>query len=401
MEKAKQRIEHEQEKLGAGAYISLFLIVLFFSGFMKSFDNWLSFFDYTTLSGKFGAIGEVSSFQGSGGDGAKQGFLFAFSLIPGIMLAIGSVAVAEHFGAIKASQKLLTPLLEPLLGIPGSAGLAMITSLQSTDASAAMAKVLKDNGSLDENQATVFASWMYSSDAIITNFIGTGAALWALTNADGSPAIKISIMIPFVLQLILKFFGANIVRFYLKGKNKTDGNIRKNFIKTEAKKSETSKISKNDNAAIQQKKEKANPVTIFVDAAYKGVGIGFKSIIPNVVMAFVLIKALNVTGLMDVIGNVLSPLMGIFGLPGQAGAVLLASLLSMGGGVGVSGGLFAEGILTGAHIVILSPAIFLMGSLLQYAGRCLAVIGVKHQPFLFAISILNGLIAMLIMNIFV
>ena len=175
----------------------------------------------------------------------------------------------------------------------------------------------------------------------------------------------------------------------------------KNFIKTEAKKSETSKISKNDNAAIQQKKEKANPVTIFVDAAYKGVGIGFKSIIPNVVMAFVLIKALNVTGLMDVIGNVLSPLMGIFGLPGQAGTVLLASILSMGGGVGVAGGLFAEGVLTGANIAILSPAIFLMGSLLQYAGRCLAVIGVKNQPLLFGVSILNGLLAMFIMNILV
>lgn len=398
MSNSKQSLKNDQEKLGPGAYISLVLIVLFFSGVMGRFDNWLSFFDYTTLSGKFGSIGETATaFTGSGGDGAKGGFLFAFSLIPGVMLAIGAVSVAEYFGAIKASEKLLTPLLRPLLGIPGSAGLAMITSLQSTDASATMTKVLKDNGSLTEYQTTVFSAWMFSSDSAITNFFSTGAALWALTNADGNPAIRISMMIPFVLQLIMKFVGANVVRFHLK-KKYNDG-VQVSKTRDEA---VTTGETEPEDAAIEIKEaEKKGVTTIFVEGASSGLNIGLKSIIPNVLMAYVLIKVLNVTGIMDIAGNILAPVMGIFGLPGEASAVLLASLLSMGGGVGVAGALFESGVVTGAHLAILSPAIFLMGSLVQYSGRLLAVVEVKEKGLLFAVSILNALIAMFIMNILV
>ena len=396
MGNSKKRVEKDQDKLGPSAYISLVLIILFFSGIMGRFDNWLSFFDYSTLSGAFGEIGGTgANFQGAGGDGAKGGFMFAFSLIPGVMMAIGAVAVAEYYGAIRASQKLLTPLLRPLLGIPGSAGLAMITSLQSTDASATMTKVLKDDRELNEDQATVFSAWMFSSDATITNFFSSGAALWALTNIDGSPAIRISMMIPFVLQLLMKFFGANIVRFYLNSKGKAGYEVDK--------KAEVDSAKKVDEAVIknQEVKEELNPTSVFVDGASRGLSIGFKSIIPNVLMAYVLIKVLNVTGLMDIIGRLLAPVMGIFGLPGQSATVLLASVLSMGGGVGVAGALFEEGVLNGAQLAIISPAIFLMGSLVQYSGRLLAVVDVKHKGLLFATSILNALVAMLIMNLLV
>ena len=390
MGNARNKNENNQGNLRPGAYISLLLIIVFFSGIMGRFENWLSFFDYTTLSGVFGEIGEMASnFQGAGGDGAKGGFLFAFGLIPGVMLAIGAVAVAEYFGAIKASQKLLTPLLRPLLGIPGSSGLAMITSLQSTDASATMTKVLKDDGDLTEDQASVFSAWMFSADGTITNFFSTGAALWALTNVDGSPAIRISMMIPFILILIMKFFGANIVRFFLNRKNKEK-------VKDE-------KVKSSDDAGSEivadNRDEKKGITSVFVDGASRGLSIGFNSIIPNVLMAYVLIKILDVTGLLDVIGVVLSPVMGIFGLPGEASAVLLASLLSMGGGVGVAGALFESGVLTGTHLAILSPAIFLMGSLVQYSGRLLAVVDVKNKGLLFATSILNAIVAMFIINI--
>ena len=93
--------------------------------------------------------------------------------------------------------------------------------------------------------------------------------------------------------------------------------------------------------------------------------------------------------------------MGIFGLPGAAATVLLASFMSMGGGVGAAVALFESGVITGAHLAILSPAMFLMGSLLQYAGRILAVVEVEKQGLLFGVSILNALLAMFIMNIFV
>ncbi len=322
--------------------------------------------------------------------------MFAFSLIPGVMVAMGAVAVAEAFGALKACQQLLTPLLKPVLGLPGKVGLTMITGLQSTDASAVMAKVLKDDGSLTEEQTTVLCAWLFSSDATITNFLSTGAALWGLTNADGSPAIKISIMIPLVLQLILKFFGANIARFYLKFKNKSDETVKKEKTVEKA----TTEVAE-ETKVEEEKKEKVNPTTVFVQGATTGLNIGLKSIIPNVLMAYSIIKILNVTGLMDVIGKVLAPVMGIFGLPGQAATVLLASFLSMGGGVGAAAGLFEEGLLTGTHLAILSPAMFLAGSLLQYAGRLLAVVEVKNKGLLFGICFINAIVAMLIMNILV
>ena len=65
MGNARNKNENNQENLRPGAYISLLLIIVFFSGIMGRFENWLSFFDYTTLSGVFGEIGEMASnFQG-------------------------------------------------------------------------------------------------------------------------------------------------------------------------------------------------------------------------------------------------------------------------------------------------------------------------------------------------
>lgn len=46
----------------------------------------------------------------------------------------GLLEIFTHYGAIRAAHKLLTPLLKPVLGLPGRSCLALITDLQSTDA---------------------------------------------------------------------------------------------------------------------------------------------------------------------------------------------------------------------------------------------------------------------------
>jgi spore maturation protein SpmB len=53
-------------------------------------------------------------------------------------------------------------------------------------------------------------------------------------------------------------------------------------------------------------------------------------------------------------------------------------------------------------VTILLPAIFLMGAQVQYMGRCLGTAGVKskYYPALFAISIVNAAISMLVMRFF-
>lgn len=142
---------------------------------------------------------------------------------------------------------------------------------------------------------------------------------------------------------------------------------------------------------------------IFAQGAYNGWNIITKSTIPNVLMAFVLIRLLNISGLLSVIGDVFSPIMMVFGLPGEAATVLIAGWMSIGGGVGVAAALIDQGSIAARDVAILCPAVILMGSQLQYMGRCLGVVGTRASriPLLMGISIVNALIAMLIMNVLV
>ena len=142
---------------------------------------------------------------------------------------------------------------------------------------------------------------------------------------------------------------------------------------------------------------------VFVKGAINGWNLITHSTIPNVLMAFVIIKILNISGLLAIIGKVFSPIMMIFGLPGEAATVLIAGWMSIGGGVGVAAALIDQGSIGVRDIAILCPAIVLMGSQVQYMGRCLGVIGTsaKRIPVLMGMSIINALIAMLIMNFIV
>ena len=109
--------------------------------------------------------------------------------------------------------------------------------------------------------------------------------------------------------------------------------------------------------------ENAKPMVtdVFVKGAVQGWNIATSSTIPNVLMAFVIIKILEHSGLLALIGTAFGPVMGIFGLPGEAATVLLGGWMSMGGGVGVAVALFDNGVINGTHIAICAPAIYLMG----------------------------------------
>ncbi|KJG13058.1 hypothetical protein UB37_02290 [Photobacterium iliopiscarium] len=142
---------------------------------------------------------------------------------------------------------------------------------------------------------------------------------------------------------------------------------------------------------------------IFVEGAKKGWVIATTSTVPNVLMAFVIIKALQITGALELMGTLFSPIMAIFGLPGEAAAVLIGAWMSMGGAVGVVITLFDQGILNGEHIAILAPAIYLMGSQVQYMGRIMGPIRTegRYIPIMIAISVLNAFAAMFVMNVLV
>ena len=210
--------EKNQSKVGIGAYIALAVAILFFSGLFMKVEGmkWLSAFDFTTLGGTFGTMKDPAknTFIGAGGVSAKAGFLFALSLAPTVMLALGCLEVLTHYGAIRAAHKLLTPLLHPLLTLPGKTGLALITDLQSTDAGAALTKELYDEGEIDKKELTIMGAWQYSGAGLINNYFAIGSALFSV--------LKLPIILPLLLMFGLKFAGGMFVRFVLNTVYKED-----------------------------------------------------------------------------------------------------------------------------------------------------------------------------------
>ena len=154
---------------------------------------------------------------------------------------------------------------------------------------------------------------------------------------------------------------------------------------------------------MSEPQEKPMLTDVFVSGVKRGWGIATGSMLPNVLMAFILIYVLKLTGILDLIGTVCGPVMKVVGLPGEALMVLLAAWLSMGGGVGVASSLFAAGTLSLHDIAVIAPAMYLMGSQVQYIGRLLGVVGTpgKYIPVMVLISIINALLALLVMQIIV
>ena len=215
------------QKVTIGSLIALAFACVFFSGLLQT-NEWYGVFDFTTLNGTFGKVAAsiadgaegittaMTDFRGKGGSGAKDGFLFALTLVPTVMFAMGMIEVLQHFGALEAARKLMTPLLRPLMGISGESGLALIASLQSTDAGSAMTRGLVDEGKLTKDEGDVFTMFQFSAGAMIVNFFSSGAVLFTLIAADGTLAVPSSIGLCVAVMLICKIIGANLMRVYLK-----------------------------------------------------------------------------------------------------------------------------------------------------------------------------------------
>lgn len=153
----------------------------------------------------------------------------------------------------------------------------------------------------------------------------------------------------------------------------------------------------------QTEQKSNNPFDIFIVGTKKGFNIGMYSLLPNVLMAFVLTYILQLFGVMTFLGEYCGGIMAVFGLPGEALSVLLATWLSCGAGVGVAASLYASGTLNPHDITILAPAFILMASQIQYMGRLLGVANApkKYWPVLMLNSILMAMIGMFLMRFFV
>lgn len=212
----KTEVKQEGVQVKWYGYLVLFLGILFFSGLMKDAPGPLKVLDFNNVLGGFGKLGTLTegagtlagNFRGVGGVGPKDGWLYGLTLIPAVMLALGIVKVIDFLDGMKAAQKLLSPLLRPLLGLPGTCGITLIASLQSTDAAASMTKGLCDEGYISEKQKAIFCAFQFSGASAITNFFASGAALFPFIG-------DVPIYKPLALILVMKFVGANLMRLYL------------------------------------------------------------------------------------------------------------------------------------------------------------------------------------------
>lgn len=208
-------LKNEENKVGLKGWISLFLLIAMFSGVFKDFEGPLKALDLSNLIGKFGTITEEGgTFLGSGGTGAREGFLFGLTLIPTCALAVGLIDVVDHMGGLKAAEKMFTPILRPLLGIPGIAGLAFISSFTSSDVAAVMTKQMADDGELTEDERTIFVAYQYQASAVVLNTISTQAPLL--------PIMVLPIGGVIVFLWLLKVLGANIIRMYINFNNRKE-----------------------------------------------------------------------------------------------------------------------------------------------------------------------------------
>lgn len=197
----------EKIHVGIQAWISLIVLILMVSGIFKSFDGPLAAIDFTNLTGSFGKISENLTFLGKEGSGAKDGFLQALNIAPVVILFCGIMDVCQEFGALEASSILFQPVLKPLMGIPGSTGLALVGSFTSVDVGAVMTKELREENKITDEELTVFVAYQNAGSAIITNLLTTGASLMAV--------IPYSFGFMFVLCMFCKIFGANLMRIFL------------------------------------------------------------------------------------------------------------------------------------------------------------------------------------------
>lgn len=197
----------QNTKLSITAYVTLICAFLILSGLLASGPYELKAFDFNSLSGEFGTIKAKSTFLGAGGTGAKQGFLFGLTLVPGVMLSLGIMSIVEQTGGLEIARRWLTPVMRPLFGLPGCASLAMIASMQSTDAGASLTKVFYEQGEMTDKERIIFTQYELSGSAAISNYITIGSAVFAI--------ILVPMVLPLAVILIMKVVGTNITRMIL------------------------------------------------------------------------------------------------------------------------------------------------------------------------------------------
>ncbi len=200
--------EQRKARVTISGLISLIIALLLFSGVFTSASSFLGAIDFTNLVGSFGTIGDTGmSFRGSGGLGAKDGFLFAITFFPAIMTALGLVRVVRAYGGLECAAALLTPVLRFTMGVPGIVAVTLVDSLSCCDSAAALTRGHYEAGEMTADERDIFVAFQFPSSALITNYFASGPALFGIMGVASG--------IPLAVCFITKLIGANVFRFLI------------------------------------------------------------------------------------------------------------------------------------------------------------------------------------------
>ena len=150
--------------------------------------------------------------------------------------------------------------------------------------------------------------------------------------------------------------------------------------------------------AAPAKEKKPSVVDTFLKGCARGFKVGIENITPAMILGYVLVYILQETGLMDLLGVVMSPVMNLFGLPGEAFAVLISAFFAKASGCATAASMYQAGTLTLGQASMMLPACILMGTLIGHYARIVLVTGSnkKWHPLLLAIPLVDAASAMLI-----
>lgn len=145
---------------------------------------------------------------------------------------------------------------------------------------------------------------------------------------------------------------------------------------------------------------KKNIIEVFMGGCKKGFYIGVEMILPAMILGYAIVQFLTLTGLVDIVGNIFGPVMGIFGLPGEAVVVLISAFFSKAAGAATAANMYATGMITAAQATILIIPCMLMGTLIGHYARIVLVANVsqKYRTIMLAIPIIDSIVGMLIMR---
>lgn len=189
--------------------LALAIALISFSGIFRNANGPWHILDFQTFVGAFGVIGNAgrAGIVGSGGFGIKEGFFQAINMAPNMIFSVAFLAVVEYYHGLRSAEKLLTPVLKPVAGIPGNAAGILITNWQSSDASAALTISLFSDGAIDAKERDITVAYCFVAAATFGVFFSTGSMLF--------PYIVISTGPLLLTILVMKFVAANLMRLYL------------------------------------------------------------------------------------------------------------------------------------------------------------------------------------------